>query len=94
MSDQLDLLAPPPFPEWARHLTGVRAVRVAQGVHPLGGARLKGGPETCAGCAHKVRRVSQGVVYYRCAVVHSAPGLDGDLRPGWAACERYEEAAP
>lgn len=94
MTDQLDLLPAPPPPEWARSLTGVKAIRVAQGVHPLGGARIKGGPETCGECAHRRRRTGGGIVWHRCGMVRATPGPDGDVRDHWAACEMFEGVAP
>ncbi len=64
------------------------------GVHPATRAPLAGKDRTCGGCAH-AQRVSAGnwsgwkCDLHRLGMSHSAAS---DIRVGWPACTRFEEA--
>jgi len=72
--------------KWSRlHIVNQR---LAQGLHPLGHAKLAGINETCGTCSH-VRIRQRSGRYIKCNQVPMTGGPASDVRLKWPACTHW-----
>lgn len=67
------------------------AKRLEMGYHPFGAELAKNG-KTCGDCKHATPNCSRAKRWYKCALSRITGGTATDLKVGWPACVRFEEA--
>jgi hypothetical protein len=78
---------PPAFRKTSKHSRlHIVARRLAQGLHPLGHARLAGNGQTCGTCSHRRLNDLRAGRYWKCNQVPMTGGPASDVRLKYPAC--------
>lgn len=91
---QQALIDPPPArrrPSTVQRLRARQAQALAVGIHPITGARLLGGTETCGTCAHHIRVNGGARNWPKCDRIKATHGHATDCLARFPACVGWEK---